>query len=150
MRWRVWQARKVIWKLKALVKRVIGYPARRPAAGLAAKAEAARPCEELQPGDRVRVRSLEEIERTLDAKNGCHGCAFLWPMRQYCGQEFRVVKRVERFFDENRWRMLRCKNVVLLDGVYCDGNGGHPDTRGCDRMCFYFWRTEWLERLTTQ
>jgi hypothetical protein len=48
--------------------------------------------------------------------------------------------------------MLKCRNIVLLENVYCDGSG-HPDTRGCDRMCFFFWRTEWLERVgppTTQ
>lgn len=149
VRWRVWQCRKVIWKLKTLVKRMIGYPVRKPGPCLPTGTKAALPCKDLQPGDCVRVRSLEEIEHTLDANNRCHGCALLWPMRQYCGQEFRVIKRVERFFDENRWRMLKCKNVVLLEGVYCDGTGGHPDTRGCDRMCFYFWRTEWLERLST-
>jgi hypothetical protein len=56
-----------------------------------------------------------------------------------------VLKVVERFYDEVQGRMLRCKNVVFLDGVYCDGSG-HPDTHGCDRTCFSFWRTEWLEK----
>ncbi|MCY2954889.1 MAG: hypothetical protein NTU53_23405 [Planctomycetota bacterium] len=57
-----------------------------------------------------------------------------------------MAKRVDRFFDEARWRMLKCRGVVLIDGAYCDGSG-HPDTRGCDRMCFFFWRTEWLEKV---
>lgn len=101
---------------------------------------------ELAAGDAVRVRPLEEIARTLDAQGRCHGCAFLSPMAQYCGRELRVAKRVDRFFDEARWRMLKCRGVVLIDGAYCDGSG-HPDTRGCDRMCFFFWRTEWLEKV---
>jgi len=100
----------------------------------------------LQAGDRVRVRSLAAIQQTLDACGRCHGCAFLEPMSRACGGEFRVLQVVERFFDEARWRMLRCENVVLLDGLYCDGSG-HPDTNGCDRRCSYFWRGEWLERL---
>ena len=101
----------------------------------------------LQPGDRVRIRDLADIEATLDATSRYHGCAFLKPMARYCGREFRVVRCVERFFDERQWRMLKCKNIVLLEGAYCDGSGA-LSTRGCDRMCFFFWRTEWLEKLT--
>lgn len=101
---------------------------------------------ELASGDWVRVRSRAEIQQTLGPDARCGGCAFLEPMTRYCGGEFRVARRVERFFDEARWRMLKCRNTVLLEGVYCDGSG-HPDTRGCDRLCFFFWRTEWLERI---
>ncbi len=100
--------------------------------------------EPLHEGDIVRVRSLEQIRETLDANGGCHGCAFLEPMARYCGQELRVAKCLQRFFDEKRWRMLKCRNVVLLEGAFCDGSG-HPDTLGCDRMCLFFWRIEWLE-----
>jgi len=101
---------------------------------------------ELNTGDRVRVRPLEEIKRTLDTNGACSGCAFLKPMAAYCGRELRVARRMDHFFDERRWRMLKCRNIVLLEGVYCDGSG-HPDTRGCERMCFFFWRTEWLEKI---
>lgn len=101
---------------------------------------------EVNTGDRVRVRSLKEIESTLDANGSCKGCGFLLPMARYCGQEFRVAQRVDRFFDERRWKMLKCKNLILLEGVHCDGSG-HPDTQGCQRMCFFFWRTEWVEKI---
>lgn len=101
---------------------------------------------DVNTGDRVRVRSLDEIMLTLDAKGACGGCAFLEPMAQYCGKELRVAKRVDHFFDERHWRMLKCRSMVLLEGSHCDGSG-HPDTRGCQRMCFFFWRTEWLERV---
>lgn len=95
-------------------------------------------------GDLVRVRSAAEIAQTLDRHGACHGCAFLKPMLAHCQHEYRIAKIVEHFFDERRWRMLRCHGVVLLEGVHCDGSG-LPDTRGCDRMCYFFWRTEWLE-----
>jgi hypothetical protein len=111
-----------------------------------AERQTAAACGELAIDDRVRVRPLEQIRATLDAAGRCGGCAFLEPMARYCGQELRVARRVERFFDERRWRMLKCTNVVLLQGVYCDGSG-HPDTRGCDRRCFFFWRAEWLMRV---
>ncbi len=100
----------------------------------------------LQAGDRVRVRPAEYIRGTLDATGALKGCAFALGMYPYCGREFRVAKVVGRFFDEARWRMLRARNLVILEGVHCDG-ASSPDTQGCDRMCFYFWRNEWLERV---
>jgi len=103
------------------------------------------PHDELKAGDWVRVRSLDAIVCTLDGAGRCSGCAFLRPMSKFCGRQVRVARRVGRFFDERTWRMLKCKNVVLLEGTHCDGSG-HPDTQGCDRMCFFFWRTEWLQR----
>jgi hypothetical protein len=105
----------------------------------------ANPVVELSTGDRVRVRPLPEIQNTLDANGYCRGCGFLAPMAKDCGQEMRVARRVDQFFDEARWRMLKCRGIVLLDGALCDGSG-HPDTHACDRLCFYFWRTDWLER----
>lgn len=94
-------------------------------------------------GARVRVKALHEIRSTLDGSDRLRGCAFLAPMAQYCGREYRVIREVERFFDERSWRLLKCLNVVLFEGVFCDGSG-HPATQGCDRMCFFFWRKEWL------
>jgi hypothetical protein len=101
---------------------------------------------DLQVGDRVRVRSLEDIRSTLDENGYLKGCGFAYGQHQYCGREFRVVKRINQFFDEARARMLRGRNLVLLDGVHCEGENCEW-TQGCDRMCFYFWRTEWLEKI---
>lgn len=103
------------------------------------------PIRDLQAGDWVRVRPRRQIEQTLDSTGRLRGCAILEPMFAWCDKPVRVARIVERFFDEKEWRMRRCKGIVLLEGVYCDGSG-HPDTMGCDRMCFFFWRTEWLER----
>jgi hypothetical protein len=148
LRWWLWRARRPYWKLKAALKRrVLVCVGRTPEPLICRPPVHRRSAADVRAGDRVRVRPFEEIRQTLDEKNKCHGCAFLAPMRQFCGREFRVAKRVHRFFDENRWRMLKSRNTVLLEGVYCDGSFGHPDTRGCDRLCFLFWRTEWLERV---
>ena len=89
--------------------------------------------------------SAEFIHSTLDEHGKHRGCGFGLGMYQYCGKELRVEKVVTRFFDEEQWRLLQTRNMVLLEGVHCDGSNS-PDTRGCDRMCFYFWRTEWLEK----
>lgn len=97
----------------------------------------------LAAGDRVQVKSLEEIKETLDERGFTKGCKFMEQMKSYCGQEHRVAGRVEKFFDEARCRTLKCKDIVLLDEIYCDGSV----VRGCDRLCFLFWRTEWLRKL---
>ncbi len=99
---------------------------------------------DIQAGDWVRVRSRDEIARTLDSTQRLRGCPFIEAMSDWCGKQVRVARRVEHFFDEAQWRMRKTTNIVLLEGVFCDGSG-HPDTRGCDRSCYFFWRTEWLE-----
>jgi hypothetical protein len=104
------------------------------------------PAPDLKVGDRVRVRSAEYIRSTLDQNGYLKGCGFGLGQYQYCGKELRVIRRVDNFFDEARARMLKGRNLVLLDGVHCDGSSSRW-TNGCDRMCFYFWRSEWLEKI---
>jgi hypothetical protein len=62
----------------------------------------------------------------------------------HCGTIQRVYKRVERFMDERDYLVKRCKGIVLLEGVMCEGT---TDFGPCDRSCFYFWKEEWLEKL---
>ena len=50
----------------------------------------------LQPGEWVRVRTKEEIGKTLNAGGAHRGMLFTHEMVQYCGQVFRVRSRVER------------------------------------------------------
>lgn len=99
-----------------------------------------------KPGDLVRVRSKEEIQQTLDKKNKLDGCFFMDEMRQYCGTQQRVLKRVEGFFDEAELRMFKTRDIVLLDGLNCSGKVSYFDTR-CDRFCFFFWKEAWLEKI---
>lgn len=104
------------------------------------------PSPALEVGDLVRVRSAAYIRSTLDEHGFLHGCGFGRGQYQYCGRELRVVRRVDHFFDEARSRTVKGRNLVLLEGVYCEGSDV-PWTRGCQRLCFYFWRTEWLEKI---
>lgn len=98
----------------------------------------------LQAGDRVRVRSREDIERTLNQWRQVKGCAFMGEMFQFCGTEQRVMKRVQRFVDERDAQVYKANGLVLLENVICQGTA---DYGPCDRSCFYFWREEWLERI---
>jgi hypothetical protein len=104
------------------------------------------PCSlSLRPGDLVRVRSRHEIEAALNLWNQLNGCAFVEEMWPYCGTTQKVLKRVVRFLDERDYLMKKCKGIVILDGVMCQGT---KDFGPCDRSCFYFWREEWLEKLS--
>jgi hypothetical protein len=98
----------------------------------------------LKPGDRVRVRSLEEIESTLDPYKELKGCAFLHQMHQYCGTEQKVFKIMERFLDERDYKVKKTKGLILLENNFCNGT---PVFGPCDRSCFLFWREEWLEKI---
>lgn len=98
----------------------------------------------LQTGDLVRVRSRQEIEATLNHWRQVQGCTFMPEMMQYCGTTQRVLKPMERFVDERDLRAKRCKGIVLLEGVLCQGTA---EFGRCDRACHLFWRQEWLEKI---
>ena len=100
--------------------------------------------EHLQAGDIVRVRSKKEIEETLDSHGKVKGCAYMNAMDPYCDTIQRVLKPMERFVDERELRAKKCKGLVLLEGVMCEGT---TEWGRCDRSCFLFWREEWLEKI---
>ncbi|MFC1661147.1 hypothetical protein ACFL3S_06795 [Gemmatimonadota bacterium] len=104
---------------------------------------------DLQPGEWVRVKSLEEIRATLDSEERYDRLGFFTGVQErFCGQTFQVKKRVDRFFDERRYRMLKVRDVVLLDSVLCEPPADATnDWAGCQRSCFLFWKEAWLERV---
>ena len=99
----------------------------------------------LKAGDKVRVRSREEIRETLDRWNQLKKCSFMEEMWPYCGTTQQVFKRVENFLDERDYLIKKCSGVYILEGVFCEGTN---DFGPCDRSCFLFWREEWLEKLS--
>jgi len=98
----------------------------------------------LKPGDRVRIKSKEEIVATLDSNARNRGLSFDGEMLAYCGTETRVLSQVNRIISEKTGRMLRLPNdCVILDGVICKGTYNHF----CPRNIYPYWREIWLERL---
>lgn len=95
-------------------------------------------------GDRVRVRSKEEIEGTLNHSRRLKGCGFPIEMVQYCSTTQTVLKSVERFVDERDLKVRRTRGIVLLENVICQGLASFGR---CDRNCYFFWREEWLEKV---
>jgi hypothetical protein len=99
---------------------------------------------EFLPRDRVRVRSFEEIQGTLNPFTELKGCAFLPYMHEFCGTTQVVLQPMERFLDERDYKVKRARGVVLLENVICRGT---PVFGRCDRGCHLFWRVEWLEKI---
>ncbi len=112
-------------------------PAAKPRPPLEAETEST-----LQPGDYVQVKSLAEIELTLDSYGATRGLKFLPDMARFCGRRFRVFKRLQTIFLEESRQVRKLKNTVLLENALCDGAEYH-----CDRSCFYYWREIWLTKL---
>lgn len=104
----------------------------------------AKPPSQLRAGDWVRVRSLKEIEATLNHWKQTKGCSFMPEMAKYCGTTQRVLKPMNRFVDERDLQVKKSKGIILLEGVICEGTA---DFGSCDRACFVFWREEWLEKI---
>jgi len=100
---------------------------------------------DLQPGERVEVKSREEIEATLDENLRTRGLAPTDEMLAFCGKRFRVAGRVGRIVLEWSGRSRRIADTVALEGVTCDG----ISRRGCPRDCFHLWREAWLKRAPT-
>ncbi len=98
----------------------------------------------LKNGDRVRVRSREEIQAMLNPFKELKGCAFLPDMWRFCRSEQRVLQVMERFLDERDYKVKKVKGLVLLENVICRGT---PVFGRCDRCCHFFWREEWLEKV---
>ena len=99
----------------------------------------------LHPGDTVRVRSKEEIQPTLDGWKKYKGCTYMKEMWEYCGGTYKVFKKVDFILDERDMKIKKCKNMVILEGLICQGSWPFNE---CDRCCFFFWKEAWLERVT--
>jgi len=98
----------------------------------------------LQVGERVRIRSLNEILPTLDQRGYLDSLPFMPEMIPYCGQEFTVFKRIDKVNDTvDRTGLRRMENAVILEGVRCDGQA-HG---GCQALCQLIWKEAWLHRV---
>jgi hypothetical protein len=101
---------------------------------------------DLQPGELVRIKSQEEIAKTLrEGRN--KGLWFDREMAAYCGKVFRVRQRISRIVNEPDGKMLVFKNeCITLDGVVCSGELSLRRWF-CPREIYPYWRECWLERV---
>jgi hypothetical protein len=97
----------------------------------------------LQPGDWVQVRSIDEISATLDENKKYKGLFFMPEMETFCGKKFKVFKKVGIIKLESTGEVRKLKSpTVFLEGAYCNGERHE----GCGRACFHFWKEAWLKR----
>lgn len=101
------------------------------------------PSLDLQPGELVEVRPLSEIEATLDDKGALRGLRFAAEMIPYCGKQARVLARVDRIIDEKTGRMLKLRDCIILEDVWCQGTFRAL----CRRKIYTYWREAWMRRV---
>ncbi len=100
-------------------------------------------CLNLRPGERVRVKSRQQIKATLDSLGRNRGLVFTTDMVRFCGETFRVARRVEKGVLEWSGQMCQFRNTVALEGATCSGIA----VGCCGRRCYHLWREAWLERV---
>jgi hypothetical protein len=101
----------------------------------------------LEPGELVRVKPLDQILATLDTRNKNRGLLFAPEMARFCGGAFKVLKRVHRIIDEKNGHMLEFSNpCIILQNVYCLSEFSEYRVF-CPRSIYPYWREIWLERV---
>ena len=98
-------------------------------------------------GDWVRVKSKEEILKTLDKNGRLEGLPFMPQMFKYCGKRVQVYKRAHKTCDTITGAQTGYIGRKIPDGVHlefrCDGKA-HG---GCQADCLLFWKEAWLDQL---
>jgi hypothetical protein len=100
----------------------------------------------LQPGELVRVKSHEEILRTVNTGSKNRGLWWDAELVPYCGGTYRVLGRVTNIIDEKTGKMQVMKNpCIILDTVVCQARYS-ACRMFCPRNTYAYWREIWLER----
>ncbi len=104
----------------------------------------------LQPGELVRVKSHEEILKTVDSGNKNRGMYWDAELVPYCGGTYRVLKSVTKIIDEKTGKMLEMKNpCIILDSVVCQARYSQCRML-CPKEMYPYWREIWLERVAAK
>jgi hypothetical protein len=108
----------------------------------------------LQPGERVRVKSRAEIVQTLDHRSSNRGMKLCYEMMRCCGREAEVRYRVDRLIDERTGVMREIADTVTLGSMRGCGSLGeeclcYGEPGDCPRGELMYWREIWLERVNT-
>lgn len=101
---------------------------------------------DLKPGERVKVKPLAEIVKTLDPRSRNRGLTFDKEQSRFCGESHVVHSRVTQIIDEPSGKMVKFPNeCIVLEDVAC--RACYSEKRiGCPRAIYSYWRECWLER----
>jgi hypothetical protein len=97
----------------------------------------------LQPGELVEIKSMAEIQATLDAKGRNRGLSFDPEMARHCGRRCRVAGPVNTIISEETGTMVKISNTVILEGLVCEG----LCVLNCPRANHLYWREIWVKRV---
>ncbi len=103
---------------------------------------------DLEPGELVEVKSIQEIVTTLNNKGRNRGLHFSADQRPFCGGRYRVRSRADRFIAEGTGEMKHFRNTVMLEDVLCDS--ACFAFGGCYRSDLLYWREIWLRRVESK
>jgi len=101
----------------------------------------------MRAGDKVELRSPDEILASLDEHGALEGLPFMPEMLGFFGKQFTVEARVERACDTLDYTgVRRLRDTVVLDDLRCDGKA-HA---GCQARCRIYWKEAWLRPATVR
>jgi len=98
----------------------------------------------LQPGESVEVKSIDNIRDSLNGTARNRGLRFFPNMRLLCGSRSRVRNRLDKIIVDGTGEMRQLHNTVYLEGSMC--GCAHVAFGGCPRNEFAYWREIWLRR----
>lgn len=100
----------------------------------------------LEIGDMVKVLPYSQIKSTLNERGVFKNLSFQAPMEKYCNSTYQVLKLPQYVLNNGGRKINRCKDVVILRGLYCNGKGMLTH-EGCDMCCLHYWKTDWLKKI---
>ena len=100
----------------------------------------------LKAGDLVEVKSLNELQATLDRQGRNRGLVCDLELTQFCGERFSVHSRLDRMISEATGQMKTVYATVMLEGVPCLCSYA---VGGCPRSDFSYFREIWLRRVSS-
>jgi hypothetical protein len=107
---------------------------------------------DLEPGEPVRVKPVDQIVATLDRKKRNRGINICHEMSRVCGAVAEVRYRVTRVIDERSGKMREINHSVTLQNPrgepsLCDECLCYGEMGDCPRGELMYWREIWLERV---
>ena len=100
----------------------------------------------LEIGDKVKILSYSQIKSTLNDRGYFKRLKFQEPMEKYCNNTYEVLKIPQYVLNNGGRKINKCKDVVILRGLYCDGKGVMTH-EGCEMCCLHYWKTDWLKKV---
>src|SRR5260370_407820 len=104
----------------------------------------------LQHGELVRVKSHEEILKTVDSGNKNRGMYWDAELVPYCGGTYQILKRVTKIIDEKTGKMVEMKSpCIVLDSVVCQARYSQCRML-CPKEMYPYWRENMLEKVVAK